>query len=156
MPNPIHLPVRALALATATAFLALPNPADAAGPVVLNEILASNLQSTPVADRFPDYVEIYNTSDTTVSLAGATLNDDSAATPAFVFPSGLSLAPGARLIVWCDRTPSLPAPQALLGIGATGDHLTLTSPTGTVWDSLAFGLQIPDLSLSRHPEGTGP
>jgi hypothetical protein len=158
MPNPAPSPIRTFVIALAGTFLAwaIPIPSHAAGPVVLNEILAANQASTPVTGRFPDYVELYNTSNTTVALAGATLNDDSAATPAFTFPSGLSLAPGARLVVWCDRTPGLPAPQALIGIGSTGDLLTLTSPTGTVWDSLAFGLQIPDLSLSRHPDGTGP
>lgn len=124
--------------------------------MVLNEILASNQHAIAVGDRFPDYVELFNPSLTPISLAGATLSDDSVTTLPFTFPAGTSLAPGARLLIWCDQTPGLPQPHALLGIGSTGERITLRGPNGTVWDELAFGLQTPDLPLSRTPDGTGP
>ncbi|MBL9138642.1 MAG: lamin tail domain-containing protein [Verrucomicrobiales bacterium] len=127
---------------------------DAAGPVLINEVLADNRRAVPVADRFPDFVELFNTSAAAVDLGGATLADDSAAQVPLVFPSGTRLGPGGRLVVWCDRVAGLPAPQAAFGIGATSDYLQLRGPSGQVWDELRFGLQLPDYSIGRTPDGT--
>lgn len=145
----------ALALFALSALAPAAHVSAAPAPVVFNEILAANHAAVPVGSRFPDYVELINTTEASVPLAGATLADDSVTSLPFRFPAGTSLAPRARLVVWCDQVPGLPAPQALLGIGATGERLRLTAPDGTVWDEVTFGLQPADLGLGRVPEGTG-
>ncbi len=128
----------------------------AAGPVVLSEVLAHNVRAIPVGNAFPDFVELHNLSNQRVSLAGASLTDGSATSPPLVFPPGFELAPDARVVVWCDREAVLPPPRAAFGLGSHGDRLRLTGPEGTVWDELTFGLQPPDLTVGRIPDGTGP
>ncbi len=135
---------------------ASPLASPAAGPVLIDEVLASNRTAAPVGDRFPDYVELRNASSSTVDLAGCTLSDDGVATAALVLPAGTTLAPGARLVVWCDQNPGLPPPQASFGIGATGDRIRLAGPDGSVWDEIAFGLQATDFALGRVDPGNGP
>jgi hypothetical protein len=127
----------------------------AAGPVVLNEILASNINAVEVAGAYPDFAELYNATEQPVSLAGVTLVDSSLASVPLAFPATLVLGPGERLVVWCDRDLTLPEPQARFGLGASTDRLRLTGPDGSVWDEVTFGLQAPDLSIGRVPEGTG-
>jgi hypothetical protein len=123
--------------------------ARAAAPVVIDEVLADNRGAAPVAGRFPDFVELRNVTEGTVDLGGAVLSDDGLATTALVFTTGTRLGPGERLVVWCDRNPGLPAPQAGFGIGATGDRIRLSGADGTLWDEVVFGLQVADRSLAR-------
>lgn len=127
---------------------------DAPGPVVINEVLADNRRSVSVAGRHPDFVELYNRTSETVDLGGATLSDGSATQAPLVFATGTRLGPGARWVVWCDRTAGLPYPQAPFGIGANSDRLRLSGPSGQTWDELSFGLQISDHSIGRIPDGT--
>ncbi len=149
-PSPFILPAfRVLAL-----LVALASTSPAAGPVLLSEVLASNQGAVVVGTALPDFVELHNPTTSSVALTGATLTDGSATSTPFVFPAGSQLGPGARLVVWCDRDLPLPAPHALFGLGATGDRLRLTGPEGTLWDELAFGLQVADLALARLPEGS--
>lgn len=126
-----------------------------AGPVVIDEVLANNRQAVSQSGRNPDYVELRNATSTGVDLGGCTLADDGSAGLPLVFPSGTRLAPGARLVVWCDRTPGLPAPQAGFGIGASGDRIRLVGPDGSIWDEIAFGLQAEDLAIGRVGSGEG-
>jgi len=88
-------------------------PSVSAGPVVISEVLADNRGAAPVAGRFPDFIELQNITETTIDLSGGRLSDDGTTTTALVFPLGTRLGPGARLVVWCDRDPGLPAPQSL-------------------------------------------
>lgn len=124
--------------------------------VVLNEVMADNQNAVENGPDFPDYVELVNRAALPVSLADWSLSDDPAQPRRFVFPAGTSLPAGGRLIVWCDLSFGSPGLHSGFGLGSTGDLLRLYMPDGvTVVDEIAFGLQIPNFTLGRVPDGTG-
>ncbi|MEM7233837.1 MAG: chitobiase/beta-hexosaminidase C-terminal domain-containing protein, partial [Planctomycetota bacterium] len=81
--------------------------------IVINEVLASNrLTNTDEDGDSSDWVELYNSSDTPVQLAGFRLSEDAVGDNGWVFPD-VVMAPDSYLLVWCsgkDRT-QLPEDQ---------------------------------------------
>ena len=127
-------------------------------PVVLNEVLASNHTLTNVDGTTSDWVELFNPFTNTVSLADLSLSDDPNVPRKFVFDPGTALAPGAYFLLFCNN--NLPGSRTNTGFAlpATGGSLYFfNSPTngGGLIDSLTYGLQIPDVSIGRVPNGTG-
>jgi hypothetical protein len=131
--------------------------------VVLNEVMADNRSRTNADGSITDWVEIYNPSATTIDLSDASLTDNVDEPRRWVFPSGVSLAPGGYLVVHCSGTnaPSTNAAGPLhtgFGLRASGDEVFLfDAPArgGGQIDSIAFGLQVPDLTIGRAPNGSG-
>lgn len=79
--------------------------------VRINEIATANLNGLRDEDNeAQDWVELYNTSGNTVSLAGWTLTDDAEEAAKWVFPA-VSIGPRGYLLVFCsgkDRKPITP------------------------------------------------
>ncbi len=125
-----------------------------AGTLVLNEILAVNKTAIENGGSFPDYIEIRNTGATPSSLDGVSLTDDPLTPAKFTFPSGMTLAAGERLVVWCDSEFTSPGLHTGFGLSSTGQTVELNSGA-TIIDSISFGLQAPDLSIGRIIDGTG-
>lgn len=78
----------------------------------ITEIMADNTSALPdEAGNFPDWVELTNLTDYPINTEGLTLSNrpDRAR---FIFPS-INLAPGERLIVYCDNTNRNEAGQPL-------------------------------------------
>jgi hypothetical protein len=124
--------------------------------VVLNEVMADNQNAIENGPDFPDYVELINHAGQPVSLANWSLTDDPAQPRRFVFPAGTTLAAGGRLIVWCDVNVGSPGLHSGFGLGSAGDVVRLYAADGaTIVDELVFGLQIPNFSLGRVPDGSG-
>ncbi|MBN1475806.1 CotH kinase family protein [Candidatus Sumerlaeota bacterium] len=129
------------------------------GGLVISEVMASNLQTIRDPDFHEpgDWVEILNPGDGALLLSGYALSDDPGRLDRWIFPAGLTLAPGERMIVWLDgRGVDRLAPHADFGLGAEGEALLLTRLSDfAVLDSLAFGPQRVDTSLARLTEGVG-
>lgn len=127
--------------------------------IAINEILSSNsLTNVDDDNTYQDWIEIYNTSDESVNLAGYGLTDDSEAPYKWVFPE-IALAPHAHMLVWCsdkNRTdPDFPL-HANFKISADGETISITDPDGNTIDSVAAAAIPPDVSYGRIPDGTGP
>ncbi|MHC4642730.1 MAG: lamin tail domain-containing protein, partial [Planctomycetota bacterium] len=79
--------------------------------VVINEFMASNASGLPLEEgelldgngESSDWIEIYNPTDTTVSLDGWYLTDDDADLTMWQFPNGLEIEPGGFLIVFASK-----------------------------------------------------
>lgn len=115
----------------------------------INEVLASN---TTLANGtlYPDLIELHNTGTSAVSLAGYTLTDDGASDSAtYTFPSGTTLAAGAYLTVYASTSTLSTGLNAGFQLDAEGDSVILTDASGTLVDSITFGYQIPNYSISR-------
>ena len=91
-------------------------------PVVISEVMASNVST--LADpqgEFDDWIELHNTSDTTVDMAGRYLSDDVDNPRKWTFPAGTAIPAGGYLLVWADEdgtaTPGLHASFKLSGSG---------------------------------------
>lgn len=117
----------------------------------INEVLAANTK-IPNGSLYPDLIELYNAGPTSVDLAGKSLTDDPALPRKYVFPPGTSIAAGAFLIVYADDATSIPGLHTDFALDAEGDQVRLYDTPdngGGLIDSIAFGFQVPDASISR-------
>lgn len=118
----------------------------------LNEILAANQHTLTNAGASPDLVELLNTGDAPLDLAGISLSDSAAAPRKFTFPVGTTLQPGAFLVLFADSLSNQPGIHLGFSLKTSGDNLILTDSTnrgGAVLDSVSFGPQLTDRSIGR-------
>jgi len=128
-----------------------PGAANSVAPaptVVLNEIMANNLDAVNHGGTFPDWIELRNLSGNPVDLAGWSLSDDGNSRK-FVFPSTLIPA-GGFLTVWCDATTNTtPGIHTGFSLGQQGDNVFLYDAGTNRVDALSFGLQPANYTLGR-------
>lgn len=129
------------------------------GSVLLNEVLADNASFTNTDGTVTDWVELYNPSGITVSLAGYSLSDNPSQPGRWVFPAGVTLAPGGYLLVRCDSaSPASLTNSAVLntgfGLDSAGDAVCLFTPGGTLFDAISFGPQATDFAIGRVPDAS--
>lgn len=75
--------------------------------VWLNEVQPENFTTRPDGHgEFDPWIEIYNSGDTIVDLAGYFLSNDYAQPEKWAFPAGATLNPGQFLVVWLDGEPA--------------------------------------------------
>lgn len=128
----------------------------ALGEVVINEFLASNIADT-TSDYgvYDDWIELYNTTAIPLNLNGLYLSDDYANPTKWAFPD-MILMPYSYMIVWADENANTSnGIHCNFKLSAAGEQLMISSSSGTVIDSVSFGLQDPDISYGRCPNGTG-
>lgn len=85
--------------------------AVALGQVRISEFLASNARSYPdIVDfsDYPDWIELENTTDQSVSLGGWYLSDDPARPLRWAFPSTAVIPAHGFLVVWADGKDAIP------------------------------------------------
>lgn len=152
---------RASTIAISALLLATVLPSFGQSGVKLNEVFANNI-SVPYRDGIvSDWVELFNTTDQPVNLAGTTLSDDKAAPQKWFFPIGTTIPAKGYLVVLLDNTRNASLVfEANLNAGfalkAAGDDLYFFGPGGvTILDSVAFGIQAGDLTLGRVADGAG-
>ena len=145
--TPVIGPPSSQPLATSNGTLDSPH-----GLIYLSEILAVNDSTQSVDGSFPDAIEIHNASGFQLNLGGMSLSDDPAEPTRFVFPENTFLAANDFLVVYGDSSTGSPGLFAGFNLNASGESLSLyNSPAngGNLVDTVSFGLQIPDHSLSR-------
>ncbi|HTD65358.1 MAG TPA: lamin tail domain-containing protein, partial [Candidatus Limnocylindria bacterium] len=124
--------------------------------LVINEVLAKN--TTLIADgRISDLIELHNSGATTVNLGDMSLTDDPTVARKFIFPPGTTIAPGAYLILYAGNGEAPGHIYTGFALNDSGDGVYLydrLSNGGGLLDSVAFGLQLPDLSIGRLADGT--
>lgn len=132
--------------------------------LVFNEVMANNSSTTNQADNsVSDWVEFLNPSAETLNLANMSVSDSIGEPRRWVFPPGVTLPPQGYLIVKFDSAlpPSTNAEPVLntgFGLSAGGDQLFLFATPedgGDVLDSVAFGIQAADFTISRVPQVFG-
>lgn len=130
-------------------------PPDPSG-LVINEFLAVNdgLIADPFG-QYDDWVEIYNTTDRDIDLAGIYLTDDFALPMKWAFPD-TSIGPYEFMHIWLDQEPLQGPLHATMRLDGGGEQLGLFDRDGvTALDTLTFGDQEPNISYGRFPDGTG-
>ena len=106
--------------------------------------------------QFPDWVELFNTTNVPVDLSGCGLSDDIRKPYTYTFPAGTTIGAGEYLLLWC-------MPEAVEGYislpfnlsGSKGDSLILVDQNGGILDMCEFGAQEKDYSLIRGYTATG-
>jgi hypothetical protein len=139
----------------------------------INEVMASNVASTPeIADftDFGDWIELYNAAATPVDLGGYHLSDNLEQPFKWRIPDGAAVPAGGHLLIWADGYDSKPgltltrdfwpntsfvtrSYHANFKLSADGEQIGLFTPSGSLVDGVTFGAQQDDISLGRYPDG---
>ena len=117
--------------------------------IVINEFQASNAStvSDPDFGAYADWIELYNTTDQVVDLGGWYLTDNIVDTTQWVFPSGVTMDPGAYLVVWADgEDVNQTDPHTNFRLSIGGESIGLFDETKAMVDTITFGKQIEDIS----------
>lgn len=123
-------------------------------PVIINELMADNTRT--IADpqgEFDDWIELKNTSDRPVNLAGYFLSDEANNPRKWQFPPDSVVPANGFLIVWADE--DLQAGSGLhtnFKLSNNGETLLLVGPDDLrngLLDAVTFGDQDPDRSYGR-------
>jgi hypothetical protein len=102
-----------------------------------------------------DWIELYNTSATPVSLAGLGLSDNPGNPGKWTFPVGTTIAANGYLVVWAYDTTVSGALFADWSLSKDGEHIRLSNADSSVIDSVTFGAQTKSRTMARIPNGTG-
>ncbi len=126
------------------------------GDIAINEIMAQNTSTITDADgEYEDWIELYNNTDSTVSLDNLYLTDTNTNLIKWGFPSGLTIEPHGFLTVWADEDLTQSGLHADFKLSASGESVILAYPDGTIVDSVDFGVQTANMGYARVPDGTG-
>ncbi|MCD6303801.1 MAG: lamin tail domain-containing protein, partial [Planctomycetes bacterium] len=117
--------------------------------VLINEVLATNDTAYEHEGTFPDVIELYNDSPSTVSLAGMSISDKLDHPEKFVFAAGTTIAPGGYLLLYADGDATTSGIHLPFKLDGDGEGVFLFDQSGGLVDSIEFGMQIADLSIGR-------
>ena len=105
----------------------------------INEVMSANDSAYYTqTGKAVDWVEVTNTSASSVNLAGYTLAKSAADAKRFTFPE-MTLSPGECCVVFCDKKNAAAAGyefHAPFSLSRAGDTLMLFNPAGTAVDSV--------------------
>lgn len=127
------------------------------GQVLVNEIQSSNNGTIQDEDGGnEDWIELFNAGAEAVDLSGYWLSDDYSNPQRWTFPQGVSIGAGETLLVWASgknrRNPDAPL-HTNFSIGAEGEEILLSSPTGILLDEAPPMALTAGLSWGRSPDG---
>ncbi|WP_456406900.1 lamin tail domain-containing protein [Caldithrix abyssi] len=132
-------------------------PHQSAYQLFINEFMASNdACCTDENGEYDDWIELYNGSEDTVSLAGFYLSDDKSAPKKFQIPltADLRILPHGFVVLWADGQPEQGVTHLDFKLSSGGEDIVLTEPDGyTVVDEYTFEAQETDVSMGRVPDG---
>jgi len=121
----------------------------------ISEIMASNhITLEDVFGRYPDWVEIHNTTDQEISLEGVCLSDKKEEPYRYAFPAGSVIGPDEYIIIYASGAKKDIADEyhTPFKLSAGGEALYL-SRDGILLDSMLYGPQDSDISLSLDENG---
>jgi len=125
--------------------------------VVINEYSCSNRDI--IADQdgdHPDYVELYNTSSSTVSLSGWYLTNDYSNLTQWMFPSNISIASHSYLLVYCSEKDEVVGGYIHTNFKLTQtkfQKIALSDAAANIVDSVSLELTQKDHSRGRNTNG---
>ncbi len=138
---------------TVQAALNLPLPGD----LVINEFLAVNTTGqTDENTQFEDWIELYNTTNSSLALTGLYLSDNLLNRSKYAFPAGTVIPAHGFLIVWADEDSSTASYlHCNFKLSSQGEEILLGDGGNLTLDSVVYGPQVANVSTGRCPDGTG-
>jgi hypothetical protein len=124
--------------------------------LVINEFMADNAVTLAGPDgTSPDWIELYNGGNESVSLGGMYLTDNLGNPTKWRFPDGTTIEAGGFLLVWADNASDSDGLHCGFGLRANGESIALFASDGiTLIDSITYTKQIQDVSYGRVPDGS--
>ncbi len=135
---------------------ALPASVAAQG-LVINEFMADNDDDSPWSDQdgdFDDWIELYNNTNQALNLDHYYLSDTSTFEHKWALPN-VTIPANGYLIVWADKDIDQVGLHTQFSLDKDGGEVILSHLNGSVIDSISYGEQSENVSMSRRPNGTG-
>ncbi|MFK8162562.1 MAG: CotH kinase family protein [Lewinella sp.] len=129
------------------------------GDLAINEFVADNDSISGINDPdggYPDWIELYNNTTAAIDLSDTYLSDKSDNLLKWQFPTGTTIPGGGYLIIWADEDLDQQGLHANFKLSKNGEAIYLSNADESSIDSIGFGEQTTNVSLSRFPNGTGP
>ena len=127
-------------------------------PVRINEVSAANGIHVNEYFKRNDWVELYNTTDKDIDVAGMYLSDNEKKPLKYQISKGDSQASTTipahgYLIVWCDKLESRDQLHASFKLDADGGSVLLTAADESWSDRLVYTAHQADQTVGRYPDG---
>jgi hypothetical protein len=128
-------------------------------PVRINEVSASNDIYTNDYWKRNDWVELYNTTDKDIDVAGMYLSDNIDKPQKYQISSGAygasTVVPAhGYLVIWCDKLDALSQLHASFKLAAEGGNVVLTAADESWSDTFTYAQHKGDESVGRYPDGS--
>ncbi len=126
--------------------------------IIINEVMADAKSGLPDEDgEFSDWIELYNTTDQTISLDNFALSDKESKPLKWRFPDGAIIVPHGYYVVFCSgkdrRDDPTSVPHSNFRISAERDTVVLADSRGRILDRVAIDNLPEDASWAREPNG---
>jgi len=132
--------------------LAVTFPTPNVGSVLINEVLASNDSlNFDLNGEDEDWIELINTTNNPIDLAGFYLSDDPLHLMQWAIPAGSLIPANGYLLIWADNDTAQVGLHANFKLSSNGDYVYL-SHGFNVHDQVAFGPQLANISYARCPD----
>ena len=131
---------------------------NAGASIIISEICSSNKRS--LVDEnvgSPDWIELYNSSESEINLAGYALSDNYRSLHKFVFDETAVIAPHGYLVVFCgDNNGSrrTEVPCTGFGLSKNGDYLFMTDQYFGLLEQIEIPELYTDVTYARRSDGT--
>lgn len=130
---------------------------DALPALHVNEIMASSTTCCPDddggVDEFDDWIEIYNSSGSTIDLSGMYLSDDLNDPFKSKIPNGVTIPAGGFVLFWADEQGSQGPLHMSFKLSKTGEAVGLFYIDGRLINSKTFGAQDDNKSFGATTNG---
>ncbi len=124
------------------------------GQIQINEVMSSNKGSVPdETGSFPDWIEIYNNTDSSVDISGYGLTDELISAAKWTFPEGSVIPARGYLVVFCSGDTTRGKMHTPFKLSAS-DDVILSNVSGKVVDSITLKPVTSGYSLGRSAEDT--
>ena len=126
--------------------------------IVINEFVASSDSIGGVEEPgggFPDWIELFNNTNTDVVLDKFYLSDDVDFLKHWEFPAGTIIPANGYLIVWADRDVEEEGLHADFRLNKNSGQLFLSYEDMTILDSVTYSTQTTNVAYARIPNGVG-
>ena len=127
------------------------------GQLLLNEVTANNTTGIQNEEgNCKDWIELVNKSNQPLSLSGLYLSDSPSDLSRWAFPADAMIYAASHLLLWADDLDeTLVRMHTNFNLSNTGDALYLSDGI-QIFDSITFGIQTMNYSLSRCADASGP
>ena len=129
------------------------------GDLVINEFVASNATGhTDESGAYPDWVELYNPTSSSINLSGYAISDDLTLPERHLLDASLEIPAGGYQVFFADGDTADGPLHLPFRLSAGGEELLISHDMGDgyeVLDQVVFGEQQTDVATARMPDGTG-
>ncbi len=127
-------------------------------PVRINEVSSDNGIYVNEYFKRNDWVELYNTTNEPVDVAGMYITDNPDKLQKYQIAGGdgaSTVIPAhSYAIIWCDKLEPQSQLHASFKLAAEGDEMVLSAADGSWEDHFVYGPMKSDETAGRYPDGT--